>query len=452
MPRPAPSKNRQPNNQKSNPNSRQKSGNQRSDQYSKFVGKRSPSRRPTGPTGPAAEYELEALSGIEHVAQEELKHVPGARDIREGRFWFPGDPTRLTRLRGSVAVYRVKTFDIPRPKALLGHQQLGDLAAFLLPVIEYGQHSSFRLSAAGRESSTMRRLAEELETLLGIPHVPEEGELLIRLRPTENPNKIIEAPVYIEPEEEPQERPRFKGKSGFDRSARGKRWEAADTRADSMHSDGEDFEDEAPLEPIEVPIRYEEGWDVLARLTPRPLSARAWRVCNMSGGLNATIAYAIFKLAGVRDQDRVFNPMSGSGTLLIERDLLGPCAALVGVDIEEGAVRCAQQNIEAAKRQIEVAQVDALQTNLPPRSFDLIVADLPWGDAITVRGGNEALYLDFLKEMYRLCSRQGRMVVLTHELKLFERLLAEQDRWHAHELFQVYSGGHHPKAYLLSRS
>ncbi|WP_245895899.1 methyltransferase domain-containing protein [Deinococcus irradiatisoli] len=393
------------------------------------------SRRPVGPTGPAAEYEIEALSGIEHVALEELATVPGVRDVREGRFWFPGDPARLTRLRGSVAVYRIKTFDVPRPKALLGHQQLGDLAAFLRPVIAYGGHQSFRLSAAGRESATMRRLAEELESLLGVPHHPEEGELLIRLRPTENPNRIIEK---LPPERFAASRgPRTAASGRFPRRDGRQEWNVPD--------------DEAEPE-VEPEQRFETGWDVLARLTPRPLSARPWRVCNMAGGLNATIAFAVFKLAGVREQDRIFNPMSGSGTLLIERDLLGPSAALVGVDTDPDAVRCAQQNIEAAKRQIEVAQVDALETGLPPRSFDLIVADLPWGDAITVRGGNEALYTAFLKEMHRLCSRQGRLVVLTHELKLFERLLTEQDRWHAHELFQVYSGGHHPKAYLLSKS
>jgi tRNA (guanine6-N2)-methyltransferase len=406
---------------------------------------RKPTKRPTGPTGPAAEYEIEALDGLEAVAREELKKVPGVRDLREGRFWFPGEPTRLTRLRGSVAVYRVKTFDVPRPKALLGHQQLGELAAYLLPVIAYGGHQSFRLSAAGRESSTMRRLAEELETSLGIPHHPEEGELLIRLRPTENPNRQV-----IERPEEPREH-RAPSPHSERNSRGGGRGAARSTARWLRDSDPVPAEswDEEPEPVLEAP--FEEGWDVLARLTPRPLSARAWRVCNMAGGMNATIAYAMFKLAGVREADRIFNPMSGSGTLLIERDLLGPSAALVGVDNDPKAVRCAQQNIEAAKRKIEVAEVDALNTGLPPRSFELIVADLPWGDAITVPGGNEALYTAFLREMHRLSSRQGRLVVLTHELKLFERLLAEQDRWHAHELFQVYSGGHHPKAYLLSR-
>lgn len=193
------------------------------------------------------------------------------------------------------------------------------------------------------------------------------------------------------------------------------------------------------------------GWEVLARITPRPLSARAWRVCNRGGGLNATIAYALHRLAGQREEDRIFNPMSGSGTLLVERALMGPSDALVGVDIDAEAVACARANLQAAGRDVEVAQVDALHTGLPDRSFDLIVSDLPWGDAVGTHGGNAALYPAFLQEMHRLLSRQGRLVVLTHELQLFERVLAEQGRWHAHELFQVYSGGHHPKAYLLSK-
>lgn len=329
----------------------------------------------------AHEYELEVLPGLEHVAATELSEVPLARDIRGPRFWYPGSPERLNRMRSVVAVYRVKVWDVPRPRGLLGHQQLGELTEYLQEVIALGGHTSFRISAAGKESSVMQRLAEELRGSLDIKHDPQEGELLLRLRP---------------------------------------------------EADGP-------------------GWEVLARITPRPLSARSWRVCNMGGGLNATIAYATHKLAGQRDVDRIFNPMTGSGTLLIERALLGPYDALVGVDIEQKAVDCARQNLAAAKKNIEVACVDALHTGLPARSFDLIVADLPWGDAIGSHGGNETLYPAFLQEMHRLSSKQGRLAVITHEIKLFERLLSEQQKWDARELLQVYSGGHHPKVYLLNK-
>ncbi len=329
----------------------------------------------------AHEYELEVLPGLEAVAGTELQAVPLARDIRGLRFWYPGDPERLTRMRSAVAAYRVQAWDVPRPRGLLGHQQLGELAEFLREVVAVGGHRSFRISAAGKESAVMQRLAEELQTALELPHDPQEGELLLRLRP----------------------------------------------------------EQDGP------------GWEVLARVTPRPISARSWRECNMAGGLNATIAYAAHKLAGQRDEDRIFNPMCGSGTLMIERALMGPYAAMVGVDISADAVACTQTNLKAAKRQIEVAQVDALQTGLPARSFDLIVADLPWGDAIGSHRDNHVLYPAFLKEMSRLSSKRGRLCVITHEIRLFERVLAEQQDWHARELFQVYSGGHHPKAYLLGK-
>lgn len=321
------------------------------------------------------------LPGLEFVAETELGAVPLARDRRGLRFWYPGDPERLTRLRSAVAAYRVRAWDVPRPRGLLGHQQIGELTEFLQEVAELGGHRSFRLSAAGKESGVMQRLAEELQTGLDLPHDPQEGELLIRLRPEAN----------------------------------------------------------GP------------GWEVLARLTPRPLSARPWRACNMGGGLNATIAYAAHKLAGQRDNDRIFNPMCGSGTLLIERALMGPYDALVGVDIAADAVACTRRNLEAARKNLEVAQVDALETGLPARSFDLIVADLPWGDAIGDHRANTVLYPRFLEEMHRLTSKHGRLCLITHEIRLFENLLRDQDRWNARELFQVYSGGHHPKAYLLGK-
>lgn len=327
---------------------------------------------------PAYEYEIEALAGLEEVAAAELAEVPKVRDVRGLRFWYAEDPQRLRRLRSVVAVYRIQSWQVPRPRGLLGNQQLAELTEFLRSVLH--THRSFRLSAAGKDSAVMQRLASEISQRLDLPHDPQEGELLIRLRPSQNG----------------------------------------------------------------------ESWEVLARQTSRPLSAREWRVCNREGGLNANIAYAALRLCGMRPEDRIFNPMSGSGTLLIERALMGPYAAMVGVDIDPAAVQCARQNIQAAGRNIEVAEVDALNTGLPDRSFDLILADLPWGDAIGSTEQNSELYPQFLQEMQRLCSKNGRLCIVTHQIKLLEGLLASQQDWFARELFQAYSGGHHPKAYLLT--
>ena len=196
------------------------------------------------------------------------------------------------------------------------------------------------------------------------------------------------------------------------------------------------------------------GWEVLARLTPRPLSARAWRACNMSGGLNATLAVAMLELAGVHADDRMLNAMCGSGTLLIERAALADAKRLIGCDIDPDALSCARQNLAAAKlsERIELLQADATRLELPDGSFDRIVADVPWGDAVGTHTRNAALYPAFLQEMARIGTSSARLVVLTHEIRLFERVLEQQAWWKAQQVVRVFHGGHYPRMYLLLRA
>src|SRR5690606_32638455 len=94
------------------------------------------------------------------------------------------------------------------------------------------------------------------------------------------------------------------------------------------------------------------GWEALLRLTPRPLSARSWRVCNMAGGANATVAAAMADLAGTGGS--YLNLMCGSGTLLVERALAGPGGPCVGVDVSSEAVECARRNLAAAGVEAEL--------------------------------------------------------------------------------------------------
>ena len=49
---------------------------------------------------------------------------------------------RTKGLRSAVAVYRIETWDVPRPRGLLGNQQLGELAAYLREVVSVGGTSS----------------------------------------------------------------------------------------------------------------------------------------------------------------------------------------------------------------------------------------------------------------------------------------------------------------------
>jgi tRNA (guanine6-N2)-methyltransferase len=189
----------------------------------------------------------------------------------------------------------------------------------------------------------------------------------------------------------------------------------------------------------------EKGWEVAIRLTPRPLSARNWRVCNLEGGLNATLAVVMNDLAEVKATDRYLNAMCGSGTLLVE---LRKAAKLVGVDISKKALACAEQNIKASGVRAEVLEADATQLPFAENSFDVITADVPWGDVVGTHEGNAKLYPAFLQEMARITTPSARLVVLTHELNLLEKVLTTSS-WQIKTQHRVFHGGHYPNIYLL---
>jgi tRNA (guanine6-N2)-methyltransferase len=196
------------------------------------------------------------------------------------------------------------------------------------------------------------------------------------------------------------------------------------------------------------------GWDLLTRLSPRPLSARAWRVVNLPGALNATIAAAMVALSRPRAADRVLNLMCGSGTILIERLAHGPAALAAGCDVDPAALAASRANLQAAglARAAALSRMDATALGLGSARFDVLLADLPYGHRMGSHQGNAALYPAVLAEAARVTRPGGALVTVTHELRLFERCLGEAGRqWRAERAVQVFQKGHHPVVYLLRR-
>ncbi|MEX2534935.1 MAG: methyltransferase domain-containing protein [Trueperaceae bacterium] len=344
---------------------------------------------------PAALFEVEVLPGLVPFVAEELKRF-GAQLLVAGEggvtFYYTGPRARLFELRRCVSVYEVLRFDVPRPKALLGHEHFTRILA-LVGRLRQGppeqEFAGIRLGAAGGGSPVFARLTSALAEASGLAHRSDDnrsddGELLLRFR----------------------------------RDPKG-------------------------------------GWEVLGRLTPRPLSARAWRECNMPGGLNASIAAVSHDLLGSSAGDRYLNLMCGSGTLLIERGLAGKWARGVGIDIERQAIACASRNVAAAglMAKAELLVADALSLPFERSSFNRLSVDLPWGDAVGDHQGNAQLYPRFLDEAGRVAAPSANLLVITHELKLFERVLAAQSLWRlGREPLRVFQGGHRPGLHLLERS
>jgi predicted RNA methylase len=214
-------------------------------------------------------------------------------------------------------------------------------------------------------------------------------------------------------------------------------------------------DDEGDLVVRVRPTPGRDGWDVLIRLTTRPLSARPWRVRSHPAAANASVAAAMVRLSEPRPGDKVANPMCGSGTILIERLLAAPAGGAVGVDLEPAAIEAARANLaaagQAANARLLIGDIrdDAWLADGP---YDALFADPPWGDKSGDHVVGEQVHAELLDRAYAAASRKARLVVLTHEIRIMERCLQHAEGlWRLRSQTRVFHKGHHPRIYVLDR-
>lgn len=136
--------------------------------------------------------ELEVALGIEEIAFDELQSTlrnvsnnqmrkhNGAITLR-----YAGDLRHLNSLKTVDAVYLCLHYEVPRPRALLGHEHFHRLLDHINIIREHHPRSAFKsfyISAAGKNSSVMQRLQDELSQHTGLISEDESGDLLIRIR------------------------------------------------------------------------------------------------------------------------------------------------------------------------------------------------------------------------------------------------------------------------------
>lgn len=158
------------------------------------------------------------------------------------------------------------------------------------------------------------------------------------------------------------------------------------------------------------------------RITLPSFRARTYRKEERQASLRPTIAAAMAILSNPNPNDKLVDPMCGTGTLLIERGLLASYTSLSGYDIDTNATRLAIANItNTGIKNIDIKTEDA--TNLPVKdeSFNCLICNLPFGKTYGDRNTNLELYYRCLKEWSRIIELGGRAILLTSDTESFQQ-------------------------------
>lgn len=361
--------------------------------------------------GLSSAVKQELLDRFRELSSRDIRPVFGRRD--ELMVSVPGiSIRRLLELRTVSQIFVAHSFSVNRPSGLISPENLLVIAKTLSQCLNNNpQATSFRFDAAGKTSSTMQRLAEKLFVATGLRHDPDEGDILLRIRPTPQSMKSVHTA---------QSNPRFKSKYET---------QSSDSQ---LHS-----------------------WEVLTRATLLPLSTRDWRVANYRGALDATVAAAICRRLGLGPKDNFLNLMCGSGTLLIERALMAPAQQIVGVEIADEALRCAADNVTAARlnKRIKIYQDDVLKVRLEEGLFNCIVVNFPWGEAVGKKSALPSLYSMTLGRIDKLAANGAKLAILSQRDDLVLSLMPDKlHGWRLLEQQQIFQGGFTPTLFILEKS
>ncbi|MCR4334112.1 MAG: methyltransferase domain-containing protein [Patescibacteria group bacterium] len=172
-------------------------------------------------------------------------------------------------------------------------------------------------------------------------------------------------------------------------------------------------------------IKHDEIWEIGIQITPRPLSLRDYKIKNMSGAMDPTIAYAVNSLCELENVGSYLNIFSGSATLLIEAgQYYSNLKQLIGFDNNKENITLAIQNIKKAGL---IKKIQLKEKNIFDKpdlgKFDVITSDLPFGMSISKNEDLEGLYKCFIEYSQEILNNGGKLVIYTSEHEMLEKII-----------------------------
>jgi 23S rRNA G2445 N2-methylase RlmL len=156
------------------------------------------------------------------------------------------------------------------------------------------------------------------------------------------------------------------------------------------------------------------------RLSDRGMRHRTYKMEHMPASLRPTVAAALVRLAEIKPNQIVLDPMCGAGTILAEvlegtRHARVRPAAVLGGDLEKAALRAAGPNLRRLGH-VGLARWDTRSLPLASVAVDRIICNPPFGKQLSTPEEIGPLYQSAMTEWDRVLRPRGRAVVLVSDL------------------------------------
>ncbi|MEM5803733.1 MAG: THUMP domain-containing protein [Candidatus Aenigmatarchaeota archaeon] len=188
------------------------------------------------------------------------------------------------------------------------------------------------------------------------------------------------------------------------------------------------------------------------QLTRESLYKRYKKVFNHQAAIKSTIAFAMLKLANLKNKDVLLDPMCGSGTIPMEAaSLFSNNIKIIAGDKSQTCINGAKENASINKLQdfIEFKILDATKLEKYISNVDKIVTNPPYGVRIAKKVNLKDFYKRFLLSANNVLNE--RMVIITLKANMFRNIVFSTKKYKIFHERVVESGGIYPHIFVLEK-
>lgn len=160
------------------------------------------------------------------------------------------------------------------------------------------------------------------------------------------------------------------------------------------------------------------------RLSDKTMRHRTYKQDHLPASLRPTVAAAMVRLAAIRPEQTVVDPMCGAGTILAETLVSVRQARLAGVrvwggDLDANAVHAARGNL-VRLGQADIVRWDATRLPLAALAVDVIISNPPFGKQMSRPEEVGRLYRRMIRQYQRVLKPGGKAVLLASDFEALQ--------------------------------